>query len=167
MADTKEWRLHHTMLRVKDPKKSHEFYSGLLGLTLVYKADFDWGKFSLYFYTYLGDQKKPEFKNDNEAIGYIFSNRSHSLELTHNWGTENNPDFKYNNGNEEPKGFGHIAIVVPDIDAAFAKFEAAGTKIIKRPEGGKMQGIAFVADPDGYWVEIIPHGWDGNYVKKA
>lgn len=27
------------------------------------------------------------------------------LELTHNWGTENDANFKVHNGNDEPKGY--------------------------------------------------------------
>lgn len=28
------------------------------------------------------------------------------LELTHNWGTEDDPSYKAHSGNEEPKGYG-------------------------------------------------------------
>ena len=32
-------------------------------------------------------------------------NREACLELTHNWGSEDDPDYKAHNGNEEPKGY--------------------------------------------------------------
>jgi hypothetical protein len=36
-----------------------------------------------------------------------------TLELTENYETRNDPNFKYNNGNVEPhRGFGHIAMMV-------------------------------------------------------
>ena len=47
--DTKDFILNHTMLRVKDPKKSLDFYTRIMGITLVRKNDFPGGKFSLYF----------------------------------------------------------------------------------------------------------------------
>ena len=31
-----------------------------------------------------------------------------TLELTHNWGTEDDPNFKAHNGNDKPQGYGHI-----------------------------------------------------------
>lgn len=31
-----------------------------------------------------------------------------TLELTHNWGTESDPDSKMHNGNDKPQGYGHI-----------------------------------------------------------
>lgn len=33
-----------------------------------------------------------------------------------------------------------------------------GVKFKKRPEDGKMRHIAFILDPDNYWVEILAHG---------
>jgi lactoylglutathione lyase len=41
------------------------------------------------------------------------------------------------------------------VQAACDKFEAQGVNFIKRPEDGQMKGLAFIKDPDGYWVEIL------------
>lgn len=46
--DYSQWKFNHTMLRVKDPKKSIEFYK-LLGLSEINKMDFPDNKFTLYF----------------------------------------------------------------------------------------------------------------------
>lgn len=72
-----------------------------------------------------------------------------------NWGTENDPDFKYHVGNSEPRGYGHIGVMVPDVDKACERFEQLGVNFIKRPQDGKMKTIAFITDPDGYWIEIF------------
>ena len=88
------------------------------------------------------------------------------MELTHNHGTEKDPaqwtlkdhagrpQF-YHNGNSDPRGFGHIAFNVADVYKASEKLEAGGVKFKKRPDEGRMKGIAFVLDPDGYWVELV------------
>lgn len=60
------------------------------------------------------------------------------------------------NGNDQPQGFGHTCISVPDLDEACARFEKLGVEFKKRPQDGKMRSIAFIYDPDHYWVEIIP-----------
>ena len=73
-------------------------------------------------------------------------------------GTEDDPEFSYHNGNEEPRGFGHIGFAVPDLEAASARFEALGVSFVKRPQDGKMHNIAFIRDPDGYWIEIFAPG---------
>jgi lactoylglutathione lyase len=48
---------------------------------------------------------------------------------------------------------------VPDVYAACERFEELGVPFVKRPDDGKMKGLAFVKDPDGYWIEILsPQG---------
>lgn len=45
--------------------------------------------------------------------------------------------------------------MVPDVEAACARFEKLGVNFVKRPNDGSMKGIAFITDPDGYWIEIF------------
>jgi lactoylglutathione lyase len=42
--------------------------------------------------------------------------------------------------------------------AACERFEALGVKFVKKPDDGKMKGLAFITDPDGYWIEILNAG---------
>ena len=49
------------------------------------------------------------------------------LEFTHNHGSETDDTFKVNTGNAEPyRGFGHIAMMTPDVYASCATLEANG-----------------------------------------
>ena len=77
------------------------------------------------------------------------------LELTHNHGTESQDGPVYHDGNSDPRGFGHICVSVPDVQTACARFEALGVPFQKRLSDGSMKSLAFIKDPDGYWVEII------------
>ena len=123
-------RLLHTMLRVGNLQRSIEFYTQILGMTLLRQKDYPEGKFTLAFLGY-GDEKNHT-----------------ALELTYNWDTEH-----YDRGT----GFGHIAIEVEDVYQAAEKIRKAGGKIIREP--GPMNAgttlLAFVADPDGYEIELL------------
>ncbi|KRZ13031.1 Lactoylglutathione lyase [Trichinella zimbabwensis] len=149
---TNKYFIQQTMLRVKSPAKSIEFYTKVLGMKLLHRMDFFTMKFTLYFLGYEDINSKPG--DSNAAIEWTFSKRA-TLELTHNWGTEDDPDQAYHNGNQEPRGFGHIGIAVPDVYEACARFEKLNVTFVKRPDDGKMKGIAFIQDPDGYYIEIF------------
>ena len=126
---------NHTMIRVKDAEKSLKFYQETMGMTLIRTNENPDNKFNLYFLGY------PEGSPATQA------HREGLLELTWNYGTEKDPNFKYHDGNAEPQGFGHIAVSVDDIDKACARFEEKGVSWKKRLTDGRMKEVAFVLDP--------------------
>ena len=69
----------------------------------------------------------------------------HELELTwlRDW------DRPYNLGDNEI----HLAFRTDDYEGALKKHKEMGVVVYKN-EG---MGIYFIADPDGYWTEIIPN----------
>ena len=154
MADTQGFVLNQTMLRIRDPAKSVSFYEKVLGMTLLEKFDFPDMEFSLYFMGYPGGS----IPSDASARAKWIFEQPALLELTHNYGTEADADFSYHNGNEEPRGFGHIGISVPDVYAACERFDELAVEYVKRPDDGNMKGLAFIKDPDGYWIEILSPG---------
>lgn len=152
---TREFIMSQTMLRVRDPKVSVAFYRDVLGMTLLHKFDFPEMKFALYFMGYLRPEDG-ELPTDPAARAEFTFRQKAAIELTHNYGTESDATFAgYHNGNSDPRGFGHIGITVPDVYAACARFETLGVEFAKRPDDGKMKGLAFIKDPDGYWIEIL------------
>lgn len=123
-------RVLHTMLRVNDLEQSIAFYTGVLGMKLLRKKDYQSGRFTLAFVGY-GDEQ-------SNAV----------LELTHNWDTKS-----YTLGD----AYGHVAIGTDDIRATCERIRAAGGKIVREP-GPMKHGttvIAFVEDPNGYKIELI------------
>ncbi len=155
---TAGFALNQTMLRVRDPQVTVRFYEDVLGFTLLHKVDFEEMKFSLYFLALLKEGET--IPQEPAALARFVFSRETTLELTHNWGTESDASFAgYHHGNSEPRGFGHLGISVPDVHAACERFERLGVSFVKRPDDGKMKGIAFIKDPDGYWIEILsPEG---------
>ncbi|QGT78514.1 lactoylglutathione lyase [Guyparkeria halophila] len=123
-------RMLHTMIRVSDLEKSLAFYTDVLGMKLLRQQDYPAGEFTLAF------------------VGYGDESETAVLELTYNWG-----DHQYDLGD----GYGHIAIEVDDVYEAAEKIREKGGKILREP--GPMNAgstiIAFVADPDGYAIELI------------
>lgn len=153
-AQTSGFTFNHTMLRVKDPVKSLEFYTGVLGMTLLAVKKFPDMEFDLYFLAKLTDSERENLPAGEDLEIFAFRQRG-ILELTHNYGTETKADFSYHDGNGEPQGFGHICFSVPSLDDAVAWFDKNDVEFKKRPEDGSMKNIAFIKDVDGYWIEIV------------
>ncbi|XP_023738093.1 lactoylglutathione lyase isoform X2 [Lactuca sativa] len=161
--ETNGYFMQQTMYRIKDPKASLDFYSRVLGMSLLKRLDFPDMKFSLYFMGYEDTSSAPE--DPVERTAWTFGQKA-TIELTHNWGTEKDPNFKaYHNGNSEPRGFGHIGITVDDTYKACERFARLNVEFVKKPDDGKMKGIAFIKDPDGYWIEIFDTKTIGNVAK--
>ena len=123
-------RLLHTMLRVGDLQRSIDFYTEVMGMTLLRQKEYPKGEFTLAFLGY-GDE------SDNTV-----------LELTYNWGVS-----EYEMGS----AYGHIAIEVADVYQATTQAKEKGCKVLR--EAGPMNAgstiIAFLEDPDGYPIELI------------
>ncbi len=128
---TSEFRLLHTMLRVRDLDKSIDFYTRHLGMKLLRRTDFDGGRFTLAF------------------VGYGEEKEQTVLELTHNWDQEQPYDLG--------DAYGHIAIGVPDIYGVCDGLVKEGVSIPRPPGPMKFSStvMAFIEDPDGYKVELI------------
>jgi lactoylglutathione lyase len=75
-------------------------------------------------------------------------------------------ELTVNVGREEPydlgDGYNHVAVTVEDIDAALAQLAEIGVEPEKPPyhpgDRDDLPRIAFVADPDGYRIELIDGG---------
>ena len=123
-------RFLHTMLRVGNLERSIDFYTQVLGMTLIRRSE------------------NPEYKYSLAFVGYGSNPEHAELELTYNHGVD-----KYEMGT----AYGHIALGVPDAYAACDKIKVAGGQVTR--EAGPVKGgstvIAFVTDPDGYKIELI------------
>lgn len=65
-------------------------------------------------------------------------------------------ELTWNDGRTEPYDNGggdiHLAFEVEDMDAAHALHEEMGVIVKENPR----MGIYFIADPDGFWLEVVP-----------
>ncbi len=123
-----EYRMLHTCLRVLDLEKSETFYRQAFGFEVARRKDFPAQKFTLCYLRPPGS--------------------SFELELT------------YNYGRSEPyaigDGFSHLAVGVADLEASHRRHSEMGLnpEPLKGLAGGRAN-FYFVADPDGYWIEVV------------
>ena len=119
----------HSMISVLDEARSVDFYTRAFGLKVADRLDFE--SFTLVYLS-------------NDETGF-------EVELT------------VNKGRTEPydlgDGYGHLAVSVADLDAEHARFESEGLaprKLVEFAPDGKLVGrFFFVADPDGYEIEVL------------
>jgi lactoylglutathione lyase len=126
----------HAMIRVRDEARSVAFYSLAFGLRVVDRLPFD--TFTLVY-----------LRNDETDF---------ELELTINAGRS----AAYELGD----GYGHLAFSVADLAAEHARMTAAGLaprKLVDFAPGGTVIArFFFIADPDGYQIEVLQRG--GRYL---
>lgn len=126
----------HSMIRVLDEARSVAFYEQAFDLRVVDKLAFE--SFTLVY-----------LRNDETDF---------EIELT------------INTGRTEPysigDGYGHLAMSVADLVAEHARMTLAGLsprKIVEfAPEGTVIAKFFFIADPDGYQIEVLQRG--GRYL---
>ncbi len=124
------------MFRVRDLEKSIGFYRDMLGMSEMGRETFPDAEFTVVFMGY-GTRK-------TDAI----------LELTYNWG-----DHSYDLGT----GYGNITLEVGDVFALETYLKERGVEILRpasqvpiaSTETGKKHTLAFIADPDGYRIELM------------
>ncbi|MCV2879461.1 VOC family protein [Sedimentimonas flavescens] len=129
-------KMIHSMIRVLDEARSVAFYEAAFGLRVAERLD------------------SPDF-----TLLYL-SNPESSFEL----------ELTVNKGRSEPydlgDGYGHLAVSVVDAAAEHARMEAAGLaprKIVDfAPAGQVIARFFFIADPDGYQIEVLERG--GRYL---
>ncbi|MES2740680.1 MAG: lactoylglutathione lyase [Pseudomonadota bacterium] len=130
-------RILHTMLRVGDLQRSIDFYTKVLGMSLLRTSD------------------NPQYQYTLAFLGYGSNPEHAELELTYNYGVDH-----YDLGN----AYGHIAISADNIAQACDAVRANGGNVTREP--GPVKGgntvIAFVTDPDGYKIELIERQFQGQ-----
>jgi lactoylglutathione lyase len=122
----------HSMIRVLDEARSLGFYERAFGLQIAERIAF------------------PDF-----ALVYLrHASSPFELELTVNFDRRE----PYALGD----GYGHLAIVVDDLDAEHARFEreklSPGPLRDFKHDGTTLARFFFVSDPDGYKIEVIQKG---------
>ena len=122
----------HSMIRVFDEARSVAFYRTAFGLEVAQRLDF------------------PDF-----TLVYL-SNAESEFEL----------DLTINKDRTDPyalgDGYGHLAFSVDDLEAEHARLTAAGLaprKLVDFTPGGQLIArFFFIADPDGYQIEVLQRG---------
>lgn len=173
-TDPASYRMSHTMLRIKDPHPSLSFYHEVLGMSLLRTVEHEHAGLTLYYLGYTGASPSMTVEATNLTVDL-----EGLVELMWIHGTEKREGRVYHDGNSDPVGFGHLCeyknvwlhfgrqvlmandafpclgIGVDDIDAACERFEKLNKSWEKRLNDTSMNDMAFMMDPDGYWIEIL------------
>ena len=110
---------------------------------------------SLRFYEALGFERRGKLRFQSAYNIYLgLPGDGDTLELTVNVGREEPYDLG--------DGYNHVALTVDDLDGLLASLAEQGVQRERPPDapGGREEigRICFVADPDGYRIELIGGG---------
>ena len=150
---------HHTMLRVSCMDKSVNYYRDLCQMKII-----DTITTSTTSSVFLGRlDESSETTNllptpgSKEAHDFVLGYDGTLLQLDQDLTTNSSDNgVVYHNGNSEPTGFGHLAFMVDDVFEVSETLEEDGAMFQKKPNDGRMKGLAFIKDPDMYWIELVP-----------
>lgn len=135
IQETHMAKLVHSMIRVFNEEKSVQFYHQAFGLETVHRLDFD-----SFILVYLRNDE-----NDFELELTINKDRTQPYDLG--------------------DGYGHIAVVVDDLEKEHQRLIALGLEprpVVDFKNGAEtVARFFFIADPDGYKIEVIERG--GHY----
>jgi len=176
-------KLNHLMLRIRDPAASLHFYVDLMGMRTVFTMNV--GPFTIYYLGYpQTPEDKEDIPAWATRISDHLSQTLGLLELYHIHGSEKMAPGYYSTGNDAPQlGFGQVGFTVPNVPETVERLRKDGVKILKELGSAKREDvpltkweesngigvgeihqnykhifeqIAFVTDPDGYCVELVP-----------
>ena len=126
------FRLLHTMLRVRDMDGMIVFYTDILGMSVLRRFEVESKRETLCF------------------LGYGDENVDTAVELCREWDRKDAYQVA-------GQGYGHFALGTPNIYEVFEQFRMHGVSIVQEPKAVRTGGavIGFIADPEGYQIEVI------------
>lgn len=159
---------HETRLQVHHAAdKIIHFYQTHLEMKLVYQEDVADGSTKYHFATipsgaHLVADLKSEAARDaaRDASATLLVLHHHAASTA---GTDATTAAAAAAGGAAPAptlrpGYGHIGFLTDDLDPTCDEMDAAGVEFTKKPLQGKMRGLAFIKDLDGYSIEVIQRG---------
>ena len=123
-----KFRLYYTGIRVRNLKKSLDFYTKTMGMKVVGKGTMPHG---------------------GKYINLKDSSSKQTLEL--HWYPVGSRFFSEYTAGEE---LDHLAFVVSDVKKAFKELVRKGAKVAVSPSESKGTEV-YVRDPDGIWIELL------------
>jgi lactoylglutathione lyase len=142
---------NQALLRIRDPERSLDFYTRVMGMRLLRRLELPEERCSLYFLAMASDDRCRQIPLDAEPRTTWVLRQPGVLGLTHPW--DGLPDAA-DDGHAGSSGLGHIGFSVPDVYLACQRFENFGVAIAKQPDRGRPLGLALIQDPDRHWIEI-------------
>ncbi len=126
-----KFRIRHTMLPVRDLERTIDFYTRLLGMDVMRLRD------------------QPDQNMRVGYLGYGCEDEGPALELIQTGSPGEHAQL--------PGWSGHVAIMVSKLHKLCETLKAEGATLTREPQPvrpGSQDLVAWVQDPDGYFIEL-------------